>query len=470
MLAWGLGGCSSLTTPPAEARIEVPAAWAAGEALGASATTREPAEPALAWWAWRTWWASFGDAQMTFLIEQALQASPSLAQAESRLRQARARQDVSVAAIGAPVTATGSGRASRQEGLAATHSVSIGLDASWEPDLWGAVRADIRAASASVRGSQASLAGARLAIAGEVALQALQARGLQERLAIARLNLANQQQTVRIVGWRREAGLATDLDVQQALASAAQTEAQIPVLQTALRQAEHALATLTGQPAGSVWLTEGPQPRPPASLSLALPADVLRQRPDVAAAQAGVEAAAARVVQARASRLPSLALGGSIGLSALRGSSLGPGAGVASLAASVSLPIFDSGRREAQVRVQDAALDEARGAYRAAVLAALQDVEDNLVALARTQQQLGHLEAAATAAQAAARLAEQRYASGLVDFPTVLGAQRTQLAAEDARASGRTSFNTLHVRLFKALGGGWLPDEAPPPREPDETP
>jgi NodT family efflux transporter outer membrane factor (OMF) lipoprotein len=410
---------------------------------------------------WTRWWSSFGDPALPPLIERALQASPTLAQAEARLRQARAQRDATAAALGPSVSLGASARTSRSEAQATSQAYELGPDASWEPDLWGGSRAGVAAADSNVRASVAGLASVRLALAAEVSLQVLQARGLQARLAIARRNLNSQQQTLNIARWRREAGLVTELDVQQAQASVSQTAAQIPSLVASLRQTEHALAVLTGQPVGSVRLVEGSLPHAPAALSFVMPAEVLRQRPDVVAAEAQLQAAAARVAQAQAQRLPSLTLGGSIGLSALRLSALGAGAGLASLAASARLPLFDGGRLQALVRVQDAAFHEARAAYQATVLGAIQDVEDNLMAIGQTHQQLEHLRTAAAASQAAARLAEQRYASGLIDFSAVLVAQRTQLSADDALATASTSLNTLHVRLFKALGGGWLPGEGP---------
>ena len=175
------------------------------------------------------------------------------------------------------------------------------------------------------------------------------------------------------------------------------------------------------------------------------------------AAEQQLLAAAARVEQADAERLPSLSLGGSIGLNAISLGALGSGTGVASLLASVSVPLFDGGRLRAQVRGQEAARDEAEANYRATLLAALQEVEDVLVSLRSTREQLAAQQAAAASARSAATLAEQRYRSGLVDFQNVLQTQRTLLSAEDGVAATATLLATQHVRLYKALGGGWSP-------------
>ncbi|MFZ3140669.1 TolC family protein, partial [Polaromonas sp.] len=191
--------------------------------------------------------------------------------------------------------------------------------------------------------------------------------------------------------------------------------------------------------------------------ALAIPAQTLRQRPDVRAAEHRVSAALARVSQADAARYPSFSISGSLGLNALTlGSLTGGGASVVNaLLGSVSVPLFDGGAARAQVRAQEAALEQARISYQATVLTALKDVEDALVALQGDRARLLHLQSAATAAQNADLLAQQRYTSGLIDFQTVLQTQRTLLTAQDSAASATADVSADHVRLYKALGGGW---------------
>jgi outer membrane protein TolC len=196
-----------------------------------------------------------------------------------------------------------------------------------------------------------------------------------------------------------------------------------------------------------------------ADLQLSLPAEMLRQRADVRAAEYRVAAALAQVGQAQAQRWPSFALGGSLGLSAISLAALTNGASVlSSLVASVSVPVFDGGAARAQVRVQQAALEQAQLAYRAAVLGALNDVESALVALDNDRLRLASLRVAADAASRAALLARQRYSSGLVDFQTVLETQRNQLATQDGVVSASAAVSSDQVRLFTALGGGWQPE------------
>jgi outer membrane protein TolC len=219
---------------------------------------------------------------------------------------------------------------------------------------------------------------------------------------------------------------------------------------------------LTGQPPAALSaLLAATRAVPQASedLALAIPAETLRQRPDVRAAEQQVSAALARVAEADAARLPSFKLSGSIGLSALTLGTLTSGASVVSaLAAGVSLPVFDGGAARARVRAQQAALDQASSAYRAVVLTALKDVEDALVALRGDRERLARLQLAAEAAANAALMARQRFDSGLADFQTVLDTQRSQLSTQDNVASARADVSADHVRLYKALGGGWRRD------------
>ena len=404
------------------------------------------------------WWERFGDPQLSALVAQALQAHPSALSAQAALRQARAQARVQAAGMLPDVSLSGSAQRSRSGGQTG-NSFQVGLDAGWEPDLFGRLDAGVQASEADARAAQASLEQVHVSLSAEVALQYISLRSLQQRLAIAQRNLETQQQTLQITDWRVQAGLATSLVAEQARAAAEQTAAQVPQLQANLAQARHALAVLTGQaPAALDAALAAPQavPQPSQALALDIPADTLRQRPDVRVAQERVQAALARVSQADAARYPSLRLSGSLGLRALTLGALGDSASlVHSLLGSVAVPLFDGGATQAQVQVQQAALEQARQAYQLAVLTALKEVEDALVALQGEAARLAHLQQATQAAGNAALLAQQRHASGLIDFASVLETQRTQLATQDALATSQANLGSNHVRLFKALGGGW---------------
>jgi multidrug efflux system outer membrane protein len=299
----------------------------------------------------------------------------------------------------------------------------------------------------------------QVSVAAEVAVTYIQLRAYQAQLAIAQRNLQSQTETAQIVRWRAQAGLTTAVEVEQAATAVAQTAAQVPVLQTSIRKTAHSLAVLTGQTPDAL-LTDlavvQEVPVPDEALTLSLPAETLRQRPDVRAAEFKVAAAKARVSQAEAARYPSFNLSQTLGLKSLTAGALTDGASlVASLLASVSAPLWDGGAASATVRAQQAALAQSYSSYRATVLAALKDVEDALATLQGDRQRLQQLQIAARAAQAAATLASQRYESGLIDFQTVLTTQRTLLTAQDSVATARADVSADHVRLYKALGGGW---------------
>ncbi len=449
-LLLGLYGCATPVPPRAQLAVDVPVAWSV-DSIAARGGKSSLAD----------WWMRFDDQLLARLVTQALQANTSIKTAEAALRQARALRDISAAGLSPTLGSSAAARRSKSGDSDATNNFTAGFDASWELDIFGANRNALNASEATTQASAASLRNVQVSIAAEVALAYITLRGAQARLAIAEVNLATQQETLQITQWRLQAGLVTSIETEQARSATEQTRARVPLLQTSIEQTRHALAVLTGQaPAAlaAVLAATGPLPYPVDDLILSIPAETLRQRPDVRAAEHRVTAAAAKVAEADAARLPGFKLGGSLGLSAATLGTLGNSASViGSLLASVSLPIFDGGALRGQVRVQQAALDQAILAYQAAVLNALQEVEDALVALRGEQQRLARLQQAAVAAGNAAALARQRYNSGLVDFQTVLETQRTQLATEDSVASSGADLSADHVRLYKALGGGWIP-------------
>ena len=466
LLAAAIAGCAAL--PARDAALPdapIPAAWststvpAAGAGAGAGAPSGTAAPVPTAPAALTDWWRRFDDPQLTGLVAQALEANPGLRGARAALAQARALRDVQAAGLLPNVSASGSAQRARPAGGNAANRFQAGLDAGWELDVFGGQRSAVRAAEADVRAAQESLADTQVSLAAEVALAYLDLRSQQARLEIARRNLATQTETLQLARWRVQAGLATSVELEQARAASEQTAAQIPVLESAIAQAQHALAVLTGRaPAALQAALEPvqPVPQPAGDLALAIPAETLRQRPDVRRAEQQVSAALARVSQADAARYPSFRLGGSLGLSALTLGGLSSGAAVFnSLLGSVSVPLFDGGAARAQVRVQEAGLEQARVNYQSVVLAALKEVEDALVALRNDRAQLERLRNAAEAAANAALLAQQRYASGLIDFQVVLETQRTLLNTQDSVANTVAKVSADHVRLYKALGGGW---------------
>lgn len=408
------------------------------------------------------WWARFDDPLLSQLVEQSLRFNTSVKRARASLEKSRALRDVSAAALWPSLGVSASAGPSKTGSNPRINTYNAGFDASWELDIFGVNRSALNASNADALASASTLGNIQIAVAAEVALSYIALRNAQARLAIALSNLASQQDTLQITRWRLEAGLVSSLEAEQARAAAAQTSALIPALQTTIEQTQHAIAVLVGQPPAtlsSLLSPIQPMPQAPDTLALSLPAETLRQRPDVRAAEHQIHAAQARVSQASAARLPDFSLSGSLGLTATRIASVSSGSTlISTLIAVVSAPLFDGGGLRAQVRVQEAALDEALFAYQATVLAALTDVEDALTALRGDRERFVRLQQAADAASNAALMARQRFSSGLVDFQVVLETQRTQLTTQDTLAITRADVSADHVRLYKALGGGWLPD------------
>jgi len=449
-LAAALTGCAGMA--PRDARLPdtpVPTAWAAGTTAAPGATATSLAQ----------WWQRLGDPQLTALVEQALTANTSVRTAQAALRQARAQVDVQAAGLSPQVGASASAPRSRSGNSGTGNNFQVGFDASWEPDVFGRVRAGVNASEADARAAEASLADVQVSLAAEVAVNYIELRGLQQRLVIARSNLASQSETLQITQWRLQAGLTTSLVAEQARAASEQTAAQIPALEASLAQSRHSLAVLTGQAPAALdaqLAASVAVPQPGDELAMEIPGETLRQRPDVRAAEQRITAALARVSQADAARYPDFGISGSLGLRALTLGALSGGSAVAaSLLGSISVPLLDGGAARAQVRAQEASLEQARIAYQAAVLTALKDVEDALVSLRGNRERLVRLRLAADAAGNAELLARQRYSSGLIDFQSVLETQRTLLSTQEGVATTAANLSADHVRLYKALGGGW---------------
>ena len=449
-LAAALSGCAGMA--PQDAHLPdtpVPTAWAAGTTAASGVTATSLAQ----------WWQRLGDPQLTALVEQALTANTSVRTAQAALRQARAQVDVQAAGLLPQVGASASAQRSRSGNSGTGNNFQVGFDASWEPDVFGRVRAGVNASEADARAAEASLADVQVSLAAEVAVNYIELRGLQQRQVNARSNRASQSETLQITQWRLQAGLTTSLVAEQARAASEQTAAQIPALEASLAQSRHSLAVLTGQAPAALdaqLAASVAVPQPGDELAMAIPAETLRQRPDVRAAEQRITAALARVSQADAARYPDFGISGSVGLRALTLGALSGGSAVAaSLLGSISVPLLDGGAARAQVQAQEASLEQARIAYQAAVLTALKDVEDALVSLRGNRERLVRLRSAADAAGNAELLARQRYSSGLIDFQSVLETQRTLLSTQEGVATTVANLAADHVRLYKALGGGW---------------
>ena len=282
-----------------------------------------------------------------------------------------------------------------------------------------------------------------------------------EQLGIAREALVVQDDNLQIAGWRVMAGLASSLDEEQARTQRAQTAASIPGLEQASRNALARIAVLTGQAPGEATRmleTASPIPAAPAAIAAGFPADTLRQRPDVRAAERSLAAQTARIGVARSALLPALSINGNIGTNALRLGNLGDVI-TGGLFAGLSQLIFDGGARASRVRAQRAGADGAFSAYQQSVLSALQDIDNGLAANEATAERLRQSAIALDAAGNSAILARMQYRSGLTDFRTLLEAERSLLSSRNSEAASRADRTLAAVQLYRALGGGWQETE-----------
>jgi NodT family efflux transporter outer membrane factor (OMF) lipoprotein len=450
-LAGLLGAACSVRRPYEAPSPTLPAAWV------------EPAPASADADALARWWEAFGDPQLTSLVQRAIAGNLDVRTAMSRLREARASVSSARGALYPGVDASGSTRlngtgADRAGG--ATQAVSLGLDASWEVDLFGGIRSTVDAAAATAQAREADLQDVLVSLTAETAIDYIDLRSLQQRLEIARANVGLQEETLELTRFRLEAGLATDLDVQQALSNVESTRAQIASLESQAAQAAHALAVLLGLGPGELTQELSavrPIPVAPIAVAVGVPADALRRRPDVRSVERQLASQFAQVNAARADLYPSFRLAGSIGLESLSLASLvTPGSSLWSLSPSVSTRLFNRRQLRQNLVIQTERQEQAARAYESRVLGALQEVEDSLTALAQEQVRRDRLTAAASAAEQAADLSLQLYTSGLRDFREVLDAQRSLLSLQDQLASSGASVSTDLVRLYKSLGGGWM--------------
>ena len=452
-----LTGCTAVGPNYAAPELTQPTVWRGATAAKVAVTYTTSADLAY-------WWRQLDDPTLTELIEEALQGSLDLRTAQAKLREARARRTL-VGANRFP-TVTASTTASRTKSSAETGGgvtndlYSASFDATWEPDVFGGLRRGEEAAQADFEASEAGLHDAQVSLVAEVALNYVELRAYQARLDIAKANAAAQSETLSLTQWRTQARLASTLDVAQARSNLEQTRAQIPSLETGRTEAEHRLEILLGQQPGALDSrltgTAG-IPQIPVRITVGIPADTLRQRPDIRAAERRLAAETARVGVAEAKRYPSFTLSGALGLEALSvGALTGGDAVTRTLLSGFTAPIFDAGRIRQQIEIQSAVQEQALISYEATVLGALAEVENALVALTHTRQRRENLHHAAQAAHLAALLARHRYTVGISNFQTVLDAERTRLSLEDDLKSSEAESVSALIQLYKALGGGWV--------------
>lgn len=452
-----LSGCAVGPDYHASA-ISAPDAWRSVLGGGLNNTPTNPVQLA-------TWWNTLNDPLLAQLTQRAAANNLDFKQAQARLREARARRGASEAERFPTVAVQAGANRSRSSGemgsggSRTSEMLSTGFDANWELDIFGGKRRAVEAAEASLDAAQEDLRDVLVSLLAEVALNYVEVRSYQARIAIAKSNLDTQRETWQIARWRREAGLTTQLDEDQAKRNLEQTRAQLPTLLTGLEQVKNRLGVLLGQQPGILVELEtvAAIPISPPEVAVGIPADILRQRPDIRRAERQLAAASAQVGVATAARYPNFSLTGTLGLQALSAAKLlQSGAGVFTLGSNAAWTLFDAGRVRQNIEIQNALQEQALIRYEAAVLGALRDVENALTAYAEEQSRRQALNDAVHAAQSAAGLAGNQYVAGLIDFLAVLDTQRALLSLQDQLIQSEAAITSNLARLYKALGGGWI--------------
>ena len=405
------------------------------------------------------WWEALGSETLNALVEDVLASNLDLAEAIERVEGARAAYGIVRADRGPNIGAEASYARSRPLGFGTDDQWTIGGRASWEIDLFGRVRRSIEASLANFEAEVADLQGVQVAIVAETVATYLQCASLKERIRIAHSNVQSQERSKDIVDKRFAAGMAAGLDPAQAEVNLARTQASLPALELALRRSQHRLAVLAGRDPSTVvreLALEESLPAFPATVAVGIPADLIRNRPDIRFVERRLAAQSARVGVATAARYPALELAGSWDwLAREPGDLFDEALEFGSVGPTLSLPIFQSGRLRANVDAEESKLRQLHLALRQRVLVAQEEVENSLFAIVRNRHQAELLGKAVEAAQRSVELSRNLYTSGQSDFQNVLDAQRSQFALEDEHALARLNALLDLVDLYRSLGGGW---------------
>jgi NodT family efflux transporter outer membrane factor (OMF) lipoprotein len=431
-----------------------------------------------------TWWTVFDDATLTSLIERARTSNLSLREAVWRVEEARALRGI-VAGQRVPQVGV-SGDATRSEvskngpvgGLLPDELVEaqdlydLGVGASWEIDLWGRVRRQVEAADAEMQASVEDYRDVLVTLFAEVASNYVNVRAFQERLRYARTNVEGQENTLQLTQDRFDAGLVSALDVAQAESNLANTKALIPALELQLALALNRLAVLLGTSPGALdgeLSGENPIPVEPEAVITGLPADLLRQRPDIRSAERRLAAQTARVGVATAELYPQFSLSGFLGLQSTEAGDLFSSDSVNwSIGLPVRWRIFEGGALRSQIAAEKARTARLIASYEQTVLVALEEVEDAMITYQKEVARRARLAESVDATQRSLELVLTQYTAGLTDFQNVLDTQRSLLQREDEFAESEGVVINALVALYRALGGGWDPDTAQLPVAPAE--
>ena len=453
-LAVSLAACTSVGPDYRQPQPDMPAHWTETPGTSSAATESTP----------HCWWTLFRDPILNNLIARAAAANLDLRIAEARIREARAQRRLTAAANSPSLGASGGYTNSRSSENIPSGGVTqdlfrAGFDANWEIDIFGRTRRQIEAADAILAATVEDRRYVLITLEAEVASNYLELRTNQQRLIIAKDNLRIQEQTAALVRNKFEMGLGGQLEVAQAEVQMALTKSEVPTLESATSQAMHQLALLLGQQPQSLktelTIAADIPPVPP-QLPTTLPSELLRQRPDIRAAERQLAAATATVGTAIAELYPRFSLSALIGLQSTSLPDLvAASSRFWSAGPTVQWSLFDGGRARAAIAISEARRDQAQITYEKTVLTALAETENTLVAYAREQEKHRILGEAVVAGQQAATIAKGQYEAGLTPFLNVLLTEAALYQSQDKLTQSDQRLALDMVALYKALGGGW---------------
>jgi multidrug efflux system outer membrane protein len=416
------------------------------------------------------WWKQFDDPVLDSLINQSLTANNTIRIARARLAESRAVYDERKLDRYPTVPANASYQYSKQEFPGFTdrrltiNTFTAGFDAFWELDVFGRVSHGVAASRAEAQAFDADLGDVKVSVVAELARNYFELRGAQWRLAVAERSLVNQRETLHLTQLRRDAGVGEEQDVASAAARVSAIEATIPSFKYEVSRATYRVSVLTGVRPGELQADLSPRTYPAIARALPIgdPGELLQRRPDVRAAERRLASATELQGVAVAGLFPKVSLSGFLGFLAGRGSLFfTPDSSAWAVGPGISWSAFDLGRARARVRGSSAATEESLAFYEDTVLRALEETENSLANYHAQQERLVKLNDQARESKRAADIARLRYREGVIDFLSLLDAERTQLQAEDGVAEAESEVYVAVISLYKALGGVPEPQQHP---------
>lgn len=424
----------------------------------------------------QTWWTVLGDPRLEDLIKRASAGSLTLQEAVGRIKEAHAVLGIATGERYPDVDGFGDANYGRiSEGIRSELGpdqsrndwfFALGSDLVWEIDLWGRVTRSIESARGNYQASLEDYRDVLVLLYAEVAQTYVQVRTLQERIKYAEANVALQKDTLKLTKARVEAQIAPELDVRQAEYNLANTESVIPSLKQELAQAVNRLGVLIGEYPSVLYqeLTSPAEiPHPPKEVLVSIPADVLRQRPDIRRTERALAAQTARIGLQTAELYPTFSIFGAFSFEAFDsvGDLFDAGSKAYSIGPRFRWNLFDGGRVRNAIKVEEARTEQLLARYEQTVLEAVEEVESAMVAYVQEKDRRDALRRAATASARSVELVKTLYITGLTDFQNVLDNERSLALQEDELAASEGLVTQNLVRIYRALGGGWTPEDEP---------